>query len=430
MRRILSNLGPLLLPLTLIGGLIAAFIALSGLRELVPPDHLTMAAGRPGGGYYTYAEQYRAILARDGIELEILDTAGSMENSRLLARGEADVALIQGGVPITTATGLASLAAVFLEPFLILYRSDFIDAADPNKWPDLRVAAGEPGSGTRAAIDSTAQTLGLKIHYEDLHPVGGRDAAEALLAGEVDVAIFVAPIDAPYLAPLLTDPRINISSLRDTEALTRRVAYVRPADIPPSALDYANKIPEERITLTAMVATLVAQGDMHPALVDRLVRAAQEIHSGPVLLSADLEFPMSEGTILPMNTQAESLLQKGPSYLERHMPYWVAAQITRVTLLLVPLLVLLVPLMRMVPSLYEWQMRARIYRRYNRLVAIDQEAEGAMTDARREALFAELDTIEQEAKSVQVPSKYRENAYTLRVHIDLVRRKLRDAAAA
>lgn len=430
MRRLLSLLGPLLLPLTLIGGVIAAFITFSGLKELVPPDSLVMAAGRPGGGYYTYAEAYRTILARDGITVEILDTAGSMENSRLLATGEADVALIQGGVPITTMAGLNALAATFLEPFLILYRSDFIDAADPNQWYSLRVAAGEPGSGTRAALDSTAEKLGLKIQYEDLNPVGGADAANALLNGEVDVALFVAPIDAPYLEPLLTDPRINISSLRDTEALSRRVPYVRSADIPPSALDYARHIPEERIPLTAMIATLVAQGNLHPALVDRLVRAAQEIHAGPVLLSADLEFPMAEGTILPMNSQAETLLSKGPSFLERYMPYWIAAQITRVTLLLVPLLVLLLPLLRMAPSLYEWQMRARIYRRYNRLVAIDQEAEEALTKDRRDALCAELDAIEHEAKEVQVPTKYRENAYTLRVHIDLVRRKLMAAAEA
>lgn len=430
MLRILSNLGPLLLPLIVIGGLIAAFVTFSGLKELVPPDRLVMAAGRPGGGYYAYAERYRDILARDGITVEILETAGSMDNSRMLALGEADVALVQGGVPITDAAGLEALAATFLEPFLILYRSDFIDAADPTGWNELRVAAGEPGSGTRAAIDATADGLGIIIQHENLLPLGGQAAADALLAGEVDVAVFVAPIDSPYMTPMLTDPRIRISSLRDTEALTRRVGFVRAADIPPSALDYASQVPEDRIPLTAMIATLVGQGDLHPALVDRLVRAAQQIHSGPVLLSADLEFPMAEGTILPMNSQARTILEKGPSALDQYLPYWIAAQITRVTLLLVPLLVLLVPLLRMLPGIYEWRMRSRVYRRYNELVAIDSEAENALTDDRRAELTAQLDLIEQEAKAVQVPVKYREYAYTLRVHIDLVRRKLLEAARA
>lgn len=432
MRRLLiriADIGFVLLPLIIFAGLVAGYLALVGLRELIPPQTLTMAAGRAGGGYDAYAQKYRQILAEDGVTLDIIDTAGSVENASLIEDGVADVALIQGGIPINPAVGAESLAAVFLEPFFIFYRSDLIDAANPSSWPALRVAAGEPGGGTRMAINRLVLELDLRLDPELFLSLGGTAAADALRAGEVDVAVFVAPIDAPYLQPLLTDPRIAIRSLRDSDALHRRLPFVRPADIPPAGIDYGQRIPPESVPLTAMIATLVAQGDLHPALVNRMVRAAQEVHSGPVLLSDTLHFPSAEGASLPMNPQAAAALGRPPGVFERVLPYWIAAQITRVTVLLVPLLVI-VPLLRALPGLYEWRMRSRVYRHYGRLTSIDAEAAQAIEEGRRTELLAELDEIDADAKALVVPPKYREQAYTLRLHIDLVRRRIAGAPAA
>lgn len=426
----LSLAGPLILPLLLIAGLIAAFVAFSGIRELVPPKTLSMAAGRPGGGYWQIAERYQQVLARDGIELTILETAGSMENSRSLAYGRAEVALIQGGVPVDPEHGLQALAGVFLEPFFVFSREGAGPGTDLTSWDGLRVAAGEPGGGTRVAINAMARALGVRLDQNLLLPLAGAEAAQALLDDRVDVAVFVAPLEAPYLQRLLLNPEIRISSPRDGAALARRLDYVRRVDIPPAGLDYSRRLPPRQVELVAMVAMLAVQPDLHPALLNRLVRAAEEIHGGGTLLSDDLHFPITEGVGLPLNAQAVSALQGGPGLLERVLPYWIAAQITRVTILIVPLLVLLIPLLRMVPGLYAWQMRARVYRRYNELVAIDAEAEDALTDARRSQLLRQLDQIDQEAKAVQVPVKYREYVYTLRLHIDLVRRKLAEAERA
>lgn len=280
------------------------------------------------------------------------------------------------------------------------------------------------------AILALGRRLGLDFAGTDLRDIGGTDAAQALLGGGVDVAVFVAPIDAPYLAALLTDPAIRLSSVRDTEALARRVPFARQVDIPPSGIDYAARLPPERVDLIAAIATLAARGDLHPALVNRFVRAAQEIHGGPVLISATLRFPTADGVGLPMNPQAETLLATGPGALDRILPYWAAAQVTRLTVLLLPLLVLALPLLRALPGLYEWRMRSRVYRRYNELVTIDLEARGALTDDRRAKLLAQLDTIDSDAKRVQVPSRFREYVYALRLHIDLVRRKVIEAERA
>lgn len=425
----LGDFGVVLLPVIVLGGLVAAYLVFAVLRELVPPQQVSMAAGRPGGAYHAIAERYRAILARDGIDLLIIETAGSVENARLLADGRAETAIIQGGVSVAEGASVEALAAVFLEPFLIFHRRGTPDAGDPSAWPGLRVAVGEPGSGTRMAVEALARGLGIGHDPERLIEIGGADAVAALLSDAVDVAVFVAPLDAPYLAPLMSDPDIRLSSPRDAPALARRFAFVRSVDIPRSGLDYAARLPAERVEVTAMIATLAAASDLHPALVNRFVRAAQEIHSGPVLLSDTLRFPSPEGTGLAMNPQAVSVLASGRGALDGVLPYWITAQVTRVTLLIVPLLVVL-PLLRMLPNIYEWRMRSRVYRRYTELVAIDAEAEGALTDDRRAMLLDHLDAIDREAKAVQVPPRYREYVYTLRLHIDLVRRKLTEARRA
>lgn len=272
--------------------------------------------------------------------------------------------------------------------------------------------------------------LEIDVDADQLLPLGGAEAADALIAGEVDVAGFVARIEAPYLQPLLRDPGIRVGSLRDAETLARLFPFAKAVDIPAGGIDYVARLPLEPIPVVATVATLAAQTDLHPALVNRFVRAAQEIHAGPSLLSADLRFPSVEGTVLPMDVHAREMLLTNPSGLERLLPYWASAQITRLTILLLPLLVLLVPLVRMVPGLYAWRMRSRVYRRYTELIEIDAEAEGSVTDARRAKLLDRLDAIDQEAKAVQVPLRYREYVYTLRVHIDLVRRKLTEASRA
>jgi TRAP-type uncharacterized transport system substrate-binding protein len=424
-----GDLQPILLVVLAVASAVALIGALAWWLDLAPPRSLAMAAGRPGSGYHAIAERYRAILAEDRIELAILESAGSVENARLLAEGLADVALLQGGVAVPDGAEVEALAAVFLEPLLIFHRGETERAVDPVAWAELRVAAGEPGSGTRAAVLAAARALALPLTPEMLLPIGGTDAVQALLERRVDVAVFVAPVTAPYLEPLFQSDEVRIAPIRDAEALARRLPYVRMVDIPPAALDYARRIPDERVPLVAMVAALVARDDLHPALVNRLVRAAERIHAGTDLVNVAPIFPSLQGLGLPVNVQAAAALENGPDAFERLLPYWMSAQVSRFALLLVPIVVLLLPLFRLLPGVYAWRMHSRIYRRYQELKTIEREAESGVAAARLDQLLARLERIDAEARSVRVPPRYREYAYTLRMHIDLVRRKLAEQAA-
>lgn len=416
------------LRLTLLSLLAAlGFVAVTvWLLDLIPPKRITFAAGRPGGAYYALAEQYQSILARDDITLEILDTAGSVANVDAMTRATnpVDAGLVQGGVPIPDGAELEALATIFLEPLWVFHAGQMPEAADIAAWQGLRVAAGEPGSGTRFVIESIVETLGLELGPDSYVPLGGAAAADALRNGRVDLAVFVAPASAPYLDALFTDPTLNVSQIRDREALVRQLPFVQLADIPPSAFDYAERLPPERIDLVAMVGRLVAQSDLHPALVDRLVTAARSVHSSRDLITGEGRFPSTQAADMPVNAQAVAILSREPNRLHELLPFWVVAQINSFAILLLPILFLLVPLFRMVPSIYEWQMRARVYRRYTDLRRIDRDALETRDPAELDRLTRRLDQIEAAVAKLSLPLRFREQAYTMRVHIDLLRRRI------
>jgi TRAP transporter TAXI family solute receptor len=280
--------------------------------DLIPPKTVRMAAGAPGGAYHAIAERYRALFARDGLTLEIVETAGSVENAALIGSGAVDAALLQGGIATPDDAPVEALAAVFQEPFLLFEGAHASGAADPAAWAGRRVAIGAEGSGTRAAVLHALEALGLDVPETALRPLGGGAAADALLAQEVDVAVFVAPIDAPYLAPLLASEAVRLAGIRDVEALERRLPYVRRVALPAASLDYAARRPPQPIVMPAAVATLAARADLHPALVDRFVHAARRVHGGADLLTPEGAFPRVAGLSLPLNAQAEALLLEGP----------------------------------------------------------------------------------------------------------------------
>ena len=400
-----------------IGAIVALFIAL----DLLPPRSLTMAAGKPGSAYYAIAERYRRILAEDGITLTILETPGSVANAAALG-DTADVALVQGGVPLPE--GNRHLAAVLLEPMLILYR-DGHDTTDPADWAGLRIAAGAEGSGTRAAVRAVLTALGHPLPESALKPLSTTEAADALAAGDVDAAIFVAPIDAAYLKPLLHASDLTLAPIRDLPALAARLDFVEVVEVPAAGFDFLRRLPPEPVQLPAMIARLAARDGLHPALVDRLVHAAERVHRRGDLITPEGRFPSTEGLGNLLHPQAAALLRDGPGALAGTLPFWAVAQINRVAVLLLPILFLLVPLLRAMPALYAWGMESRIYRHYDAVMEIDATGEHSTDLAELDALLDRLATLDEIARDVRVTRRYRSKAYGLRMHIDLVRRRLR-----
>jgi TRAP-type uncharacterized transport system substrate-binding protein len=411
--------------LLLLSLLVAVSLAAAlAVRDLVPPATLRFAAGSEGGGYWRIAERYRDILVEDGITMELVATAGSVENAALLDQRQVDAGFLQGGV--SPASEAAALASVFIEPILVFAHQQGDAAVPPNigQWRGLAVAAGAEGSGTRAAMRSLLRAAEVEPGANELVPLGGAEAAAALIDRSIDAAVFVAPLSAPYLAPLIEAEDVVLVALAHEEALARRMPQAVVATVPSGTFRIAPPLPPVDRELLALVARVVAVPDLHPALVDRLVEAAVAVHGPGDRLSPEGTYPSAARTTLPLHPYARDRLEDGPSALTGLLPFWAVAQVERLAILMVPVLLLALPLLRALPGLYSWGLRSRVYRHYARIREIDAELAEGPGVAQLARLDRELAEIDAALAAVRLPLAYRGLAYEARVHVDLLRRRM------
>ncbi len=394
-----------------------------------PPDTITIATGQQGGAYVLFAERYREILAREDITLNILETAGSVENLDLLEQEprSVDIAFVQGGTAASPpATDLVSLASLYYEPLWVFYRGTE-ELTRIRQLKDRRVAVGEPGSGTQAVARTLLQDNGLDDGQVTQLPVGGEAAVNALLKGTADAVFLVASVESPLVQQLLHTPGIRLMSFARATAYSRLHHFLSPITLPEGVIDLQSNIPPRDTTLLAATANLVAQEDFHPALVGLLLQAAREIHGGGSLFAAPYTFPNQQNLEFPLDSHARRYFRFGPPFLQRFLPFWTANLVDRLKIMLIPLLTLLVPLFKVMPPTYRWQVRKKIYRWYSELKALDFEHPEALPPETISATVRQLDEIEEEVRKVRVPLSYSDELYNLRLHIDMVRDKLRQS---
>jgi hypothetical protein len=112
------------------------------------------------------------------------------------------------------------------------------------------------------------------------------------------------------------------------------------------------------------------------------------------------------------------------------MRFWLANLFERMWVVVVPLLALLIPLSKVVPPLYVWRIRSRVYRWYGQLRAVEQSLEAVQGERREEALadlLRRLDDIERRVNQMTIPLAFADALYGLRSHINFVRQRVRAA---
>ena len=128
-----------------------------------------------------------------------------------------------------------------------------------------------------------------------------------------------------------------------------------------------------------------------------------------------------------MSREAERAIQGGQPFLQRYLPFWLANLVERMWLALGIILAVLLPLSRIVPPLYQFRIRSRVFRWYGQLRAIENQMQAQPVDPAQ--LAEQLDALEDKAGRISVPLSYADELYALRNNIDVVRRKAAHAAA-
>ncbi len=411
--------------LCMAAGLLFAFWLLFHFVRPAPPRSVTIVTGAEGGAYALFAGRYAELLAREGIELVQRPSSGSVENlRRLKTEPDVDLGFVQGGIAFEPESeDLMLLGSMYVEPVWILHRrgKDLERLAD---LAGLRVAVGSPGSGTQLLALQLLASSGLPIDAPGLQSLDGSAAADALLAGRLDAAFIVAAPEAPAIHRLLSDPAIELLDLAHAEAYARRLPHLTTLTLPAGAIDLAAVRPARDIRMLGATANLVARAELHPAIVSLLLMAARDIHGQPGLFQRTREYPQLRSHELPPSPTARRFHETGPPLLQRYLPFWLAVLVDRLLVSLLPVLALMIPLMRITPALYAWRMRSRIYRWYGELKFLERDIANRFDPALAEDYLARLDRIEEQANRRKIPLAYTNELYTLREHIQLVRRNL------
>ncbi|MDP3708452.1 MAG: TAXI family TRAP transporter solute-binding subunit [Polaromonas sp.] len=425
LRDITVSAGPfLLLAVTL---LVLAY----GWLDPNPPKRVTLATGPAQSAYEAFGKRYAEALKKEGIEVVLLPSEGSAANLQLLREGKADLGFVQGGSSEAGSKQneeLESLGSLFLEPVWLFYREEAARRVNPEatltalpELKGLRVNVGTPGSGLPSLMAKLLESNRIDSSSLVLSELEQTPATVAFLGGELDAIVFASAPESLMVQMLLQTPGVKLMDFAQSEAYSRRFAFLSPAVLPRGVVDLAANIPPQDVRLVAPTTTLLTRAGTHPALLQLFALAGNEIHGSAGWFKRAREYPKLANNEVPISAEAERSIKNDKPFLQRYLPFWVANLVERMWLVMGLIIAIMLPLSRIVPPLYEFRVRSRIFRWYGQLRDIENRIDNA---GNQEALLEDLSDLDHRAEKISVPLSYANELYALRSNIQLVQKKL------
>ena len=422
-----------------IGPFVLLTIALLGLAYwwLDPntPKREVLATGPAQSAYDEFGKRYADALRRYGITVELLPTEGSSDNLELLRTGQADLGFVQGGsadIGYDDEESIVSLGSLFVEPLWLFYREDAAQRLNQtptvDSLPDLRnwrVNVGTAGSGVPRLFGTLLDVNRVERQQLQLSELAQTPATVAFLEGELDAVVFASAPESLMVQMLLQSPGIRLMDFAQSEAYSRRFGYLTPVVMPQGVVELSKNIPERDMRLVASTTSLLASAKTHPAILQLFAQTATSLHGGASWFNRAREYPSLAHSEVPLSPEAVRAIQNGPPFLQRYLPFWLANLIERMWLAMGLIIALALPLSRIIPPLYTFRIRSRVFRWYAELRDIEQRHETAAADGVSEQqLLDELAEMESKVAKVVMPLAFTDELYALRNNIALLRKKL------
>ncbi|MDB5825943.1 MAG: C4-dicarboxylate transporter substrate-binding protein [Variovorax sp.] len=426
-RDLMVSAGPVVF--IVIGALIAAYWYL----DPQPPKHVTLATGPAGSAYAEFGKRYATALKANGITVDLKTTNGASDNLQLLRSGEADVGFVRGGSADATAdedAGLTSLGSLFYEPLWLFYRTDAAQKIDRKtstltslaQLRGLRVNVDKAGSGVPDIMDKLLKANHIDETTMQLSNLEPAPATEALQAGMLDAIVLASAPQSPLVQRLLRAPGIQLMDFGQSDAYARRFPFLSAVTLPRGVVDLASDLPPHDVSLVAATTSLISREQTHPALRQLFAESAQSIHGGAGWFNRARDFPNTKTSELPVSPEGDRAINGTPPFWQRYLPFWASNLVERMWLVLGGLVVLMLPLSKIVPPLYQFRVRSRVFRWYARLREIETKVDARKGD--RDRLLDELDELDRVTHRITVPLSYTDELYALRNNIYAVRKRL------
>ncbi|MBN2285863.1 MAG: TAXI family TRAP transporter solute-binding subunit [Tissierellales bacterium] len=182
-------------------------------------EEYVIATGNKGALYYHIGEGIAKIAkqANPPIQLNVLETFGSLDNIKMLNDGTADFALIQGNLithlhKTNIKRPFSILAALYLEPLQICIRKS-ICITNAEELKGKKISLGVRGSGTEPVAMDFLGASGISL--EEITPLylDFEQSIEALNEGTIDAALFVTGAPNTAIFNLISSNKIYLLSL-------------------------------------------------------------------------------------------------------------------------------------------------------------------------------------------------------------------------
>jgi TRAP-type uncharacterized transport system substrate-binding protein len=440
----------------------AGYYALSGQKG--SDGKIVLATGGIAH-YQELGAAYQKALEPYGVEVHLRPAVEGFKTLRGLVAEppEFDAAFIKGGLVGSMQGRLArakaqewqakeigklrSLGRVFYEPIWVFVRSDFAGQS----LRDLKgkpVLTGTRESGARRIAGQLLRANGIEFKREDpllvaedLAPDG-----EQLLSGKAAAAFLIQPADSDLIQKLLRVDGIRLLNFAlEADSYANRFPALTKVVLNRGAVEFEPLNPPEDIALLATSAAVVVRADLEPSLVNLLSytvlnnpRSGFDKAGDPVLFHrpgtfphiSDPEYRVPEETRLVYKTGElpVALRSIAPAVKEAGFPFSVTAFVAdhgaQTVLLLIPSLVILLPILRALPSLYAWTVRRRLLYWYHQLKVLEKKLDEPTASGNLAEYQHEIERIDDGVRRIRYPLYFSDQFYHLRLHINLVRQRL------
>ena len=401
-----------------------------------PPKRVVLATGPAQSAYDEFGKRYAKALSNRRIEVVLLPSEGSSANLQLLREGKADLGFVQGGSAGADHPGVQSqdssvesLGSLFVEPIWLFYREESAKKVNASATlttlsdlKDLRVNVGTVGSGVPNLVDKLLDINHIDPASIKKSQLEQTPATMAFLGGELDAIVFASAPESLMVQMLLQTPGVKLMSFAQSEAYSRRLPFLSPVVLPRGVVDLAADVPAQDVRLVASTTALLTRAETHPALVQLFSQTSQSIHGSAGWFNRARDFPNATHSEFALSKEADRNLKQGAPLLQRYLPFGMANLIERMWLALGIIVAILLPLSRIIPPMYKFRIRSRIFKWYGQLRHIEEQI--AQQPNATAKLRTELDDLDTRVGTISVPLSYADELYALRNNIALVRQKL------
>ncbi len=392
---------------------LAAAIFLTVYTNPFTPKSVALATGQEGTSYKKISEDFQAFFKQNNITLDLVSVTGLGDGLKGLDSTASNVSasfMTAGVVTAKQYPNLLSLGSVQFAPIWIFYKGDTIKTNDPFEYFSAKKINIGPAENVTNKIFKSLYSLNQKTKptTNNFSELPFKDAADQLIAGQLDAVFIVDNIQSETIQKLLSAQDIKIMDFPLADAYLKKYPFLRKLVIPKGSIKLDSIYPSEDITILSSTTTLLIENTTHPTIQWAYLMAAKEFGANASTFFADAGyFPQNLDQSIPLSPIAKRFYQQGTPTVFSYLPLWIASLIENIWAYALAFVVLVLPV-------YTFLTTARLFpseQLMNQMFINFRELDEAISSATSTQQISEIETaIERYEREIKENWLFEKNA--------------------